>query len=91
MNSKGFTSVEAIAAFGSLMSCILITVPLISQINSSYSESKQNYYDALAKYELVKQLPSEGLMQLNGSNYASRWDAHQFCIVRDGQTIECLE
>ncbi|WP_342525446.1 hypothetical protein MKY84_08225 [Chryseomicrobium sp. FSL W7-1435] len=90
MTERGFSTVEALAAFSCVIVIIASTVPLIDQLNERMDKSQADYHAALAEYELLRQLPNEATITLGGSSYTSYWKEGQWCLANRGVELKCL-
>lgn len=80
MNSKGYSSVESLAAFGAFLSMSLILTPLLTGLVTTHQKGLEDYTFALAEYELMKKLPLSGEMVIGQTNYWSTYDGNEFCV-----------
>lgn len=89
MNDKGFSSFEAIAAFGCFISIVVVLIPLMIGLNDTYHKAVTDYHDALAHYELVKRLPLTGTYEIDGVVYTSEWIQNKWCVYREELQLNC--
>jgi len=89
LNERGWSTVEALAAFSCLLVLIFTTVPLVTAMTENLAASKFDYFTTLAEYELVGK--SEGRLVLDNEIYTSYWKGEMWCIAKNGEELSCRE